>query len=174
MLFASPAQAEAFEITNTHLWGPLALMHAMQARFGDSAKQLFSAASLEKTADQAAEEVNRCSVEINGDSASLSDKKASVDPARETQVSGITLKKQGEQWKVVASSFPEMPGEIPPRQLPMMRAMANGVITASQAIAARIAKGEFKTADEAYQAYQVVLQQASRPALTGATQPTPR
>jgi len=146
----------------------------MEGRFGECARIYFSAASLEKSADHAVEEINLAEIAISGDTAVVSDKKSSIDPARETEVNGITLKKTtsllppaGDRWQIVASTFPEMSGEIPATQLPMMRARKEAITTACQATLASLAKNEFKSAEEAFAAYQAHLQQARRP--VGAT-----
>ena len=164
MVFADAAQAENFDITMTQLWAPLSMMHAMEGRFGADVRKLFSAASLERTADQAVEEINRAEIAVNGDAAVVSDRKSSIDPTAETVVNGITLKKVNDQWRIEAASFPESSGEIPAAQLPMMRALKTAVANACQSTLARLAKGDFKTADEAYAAYQAILQQGTHPA----------
>jgi ribosomal protein S20 len=161
--FADAQQLETFELTATPLWGPLRLMHALRARFGDGAGKLFAAASLEKTVDKAVEDLKRAEVSIHGDKAVIAEKKAAIDPAAETEVTGITLKRQGEQWLIVPATFPDASAEIPPAQLPVMRSMRDAVKTACQGTLDRLAKGEFKTAEEAYAAYQSQLQQAVRP-----------
>src|SRR5215218_8115380 len=106
--FADARQAETFELTATPLWGPLRLMHALHAKFGESADKLFSASSLEKTVDKAVDDLNRAEIAVNGDKAVIAEKKAAIDPAAETEVTGITLKKENEQWLIVAATFPDI------------------------------------------------------------------
>jgi hypothetical protein len=164
LLFTDDRQAETFELTATPVWGPLRLMHAMQSRFGESANKHFAAASLERTVEKAVEDLKRAEIAMHGDTAVIAEKKAAIDPAAETEVTGITLKRQGDQWLVVAGTFPDISAEIPATQLPVMRAMRDAVNSACQATIDRLAKGEFKTAAEAHAAYQSHLQQAVRPA----------
>ena len=164
--FADAQQAETFELTATPLWAPLRLMHALQARYGDAANKLFSAASLEKTVDKAIEDLNHAEIAINGDKAVIAEKKAAGDPAAETEVTGITLTKQNDQWLIVAATFPDISAEIPPAQLPVMRTMRDAVNGACQNILERLSRDEFKTAQEAYAAYQSQVQQAVKSAAT--------
>jgi hypothetical protein len=153
MLFADAAQAENFAIAVTELWAPLSVMHAMEARFGAGSRKLFSAASLEKTADQAVDEINGARIDVTGNTAVVSEQSALVDPLAENQVTGITLKEHNRHWRIVASTFPEMSGEIPAAQLSAMRAQKDAVAAACKNILARLSKGEFQSADEAYAAY---------------------
>jgi hypothetical protein len=162
--FADAKQAETFELTATPLWAPLRLMHALHARFGDSADKLFSAASLEKTVDKAVADLNRAEIAVTGDKAVVAEPKAAIDPAAETEVTGITLKKENDQWRVVAATFPDISAEIPSAQLPVMRTMRDAVNSACQSTLDRLAKGEFKTAEEAYAAYKSHVQQAVKSA----------
>jgi hypothetical protein len=164
--FADAQQAETFELTATPLWRPLRLMHALHARFGDSADKLFSAASLEKTVDKAVADLNRAEITVNGDKAVVAEAKAAVDPAAETEVTGITLKKENDHWLVVAATFPDISAEIPPAQLPVMRTMRDAVNAACQTTLDRLAKGDFKSAAEAYTAYQSQVQQTVKSAAT--------
>jgi hypothetical protein len=164
--FADAQQAETFELNATPLWAPLRLMHALQGRFGESANKLFSSASLEKVVDKAVDDLNRAEISINGDQAVIAEKKSAVDPAAETEVTGITLKKENDQWLVVAATFPDISAEIPPAQLPVMRTMRDAVNAASQSVLERLSKGEFKTSEEAYAAYQSQVQQAVKAAAT--------
>jgi hypothetical protein len=164
--FADARQAETFELTATPLWGPLRLMHALHARFGEKADKLFSAASLEKNVDKAVHDLDAADINIQGDKAVIAEPNAAVNPAAETEITGITLKKENDRWLVVASTFPDVSAEIPPAQLPVMRAMRDAVNTACTSTLERLAKNEFKTADEAYSAYQALVQQAVRSAST--------
>ena len=172
LLYKSPAQAELFDISFTQLYAPMKLMHAMEARFGEAARRPFGNGPLEKSLDQLLEKTKNAEIDTQGDQAVVTDHRAAINPSAESELTGITFKKDGSQWKIVAGTFSEAgsTAEMPPAQLPFMRAMRDGIAAACDATSARLAAGEFKTPEEAYADYQARVQNATRAAAAAATQ----
>lgn len=164
MIFEGAQEAELFDIELTRVWGPLKLMRAMQARFGDAAKKPFGGGALEQQVDEMVARLDKVEIAISGDTATLGEKKAAVNPDAETELTGVTLKKQDGRWRVVAESFSDIGSDVKPEQLQMMRALRDAVAQACAKTSARLQAGEFKAVDEAYGAYQAALQQAARAA----------
>jgi hypothetical protein len=167
LIFEGPQEAELFEIELTRIWGPLKLMRALQAKFGDAAKKPFGGAALEQQLDEQLARLEKVEITIAGDTATLGEKKAAVNPDAENELTGVTLKKQDGKWRVVAESFSDIGSDVKPEQLQMMRALRAGVVQACTKTAARLEAGEFKSVDEAYAAYQAAVQQATRAAAGG-------
>jgi hypothetical protein len=162
LLFTDAREQERATINLTTQWAPLALMHAMEKRFGEAARRAFSNASLVKTADEALEKIRVADITINGDTATVGEKKAAVDPNAETEVTGVKLKKVGDQWKIVAATFQDVASEVPANQLAMLKALGEATAAATSAVKKQVDAGEFSSADDAYKAYRVMLQSAAR------------
>jgi hypothetical protein len=101
-------------------------------------------------------------ITINGDTATVGEKKAAVDPNAETEVTGVKLKKVGDQWKIVAATFQDVASEVPANQLAMLKALGEATAAATSAVKKQVDAGEFSSADDAYKAYRVMLQSAAR------------
>ncbi len=162
MTFADDREEERATVNLTTQWAPLSLMHAMEQRFGEPARRTFSNASLVKSADEALEKIQKTDISVNGDTATVGEKKAAVDPNAETEVTGVKLKKIGAQWKVVAATFQDVASEVPASQTAMLKALSNATGAATLAVKKRLDAGEFSSADDAYKAYQALLQAAAR------------
>jgi hypothetical protein len=171
MLFADARQAELLDLSLTQVWGPLKLMHAMEARFGEPGRRPFANATQEKAADALLERIRQADVTVTGDTAAVAQKKAAVNPSAENELTGVTLKKDDGGWKVVAATFSDAASDVPASQLQMMRRLHEASLAASATTLDRLARGEFATADEAFAAYQARLQQGAAAAGAAATQP---
>jgi hypothetical protein len=174
-VFKDVGEAELFDIAYTQLYAPLKLMHAMEAKFGPAGRKPFANAPLEKGIDDLLEKSKavEIAVDASGTSATVVDKKAAVNPNAESELTGITFKKQGNQWKIVAGTFFESTGgagDMPAAQLKFMRTLRDQIVAACDATAARLAKGDFKTAEEAYVDYQARAQAGLQAAAAAATQ----
>ena len=174
MDFKDPRQAELFDILYSQMYRPMKLMHLMEARFGPAGRIPFANAPLEKSIDDLLEKLKTTEIQVNGETAMVVDKKAAVNPNAENELTGITFKKQGEQWKIVASTFTDSAGggtaELPPDELRLMRALRDVLVAACEATEARLAQGDFNTAEQAYSDYQTRLVQGTRAADAAATQ----
>lgn len=168
LIFEDAAAADVFDANVAQVCAPLRLMHAMEGRFGEAAKKPFDA-SVVKSIDAAIERVKRAEIAVTGETAVVAEKKAAVNPDAETELSGVTLKKIGGKWKVVASTFPESGGEVSRKQLALMRSLRDAVVAACQTTVVRVERGDFGSADEAYAAYQALLQ----PSASEAAKTTP-
>jgi hypothetical protein len=162
MEFADEKEAARVRMTLTTSWAPVGLMHAIEARFGEGTRRLFSNATLVKAADEALEKVETADISLKGDMAVVGEKRAAIDPNAETEVTGVRLHKTGEGWKVVAASFQDVASEVPANQLPTMQAMSEAIARASVAVKKRVEAGEFASAEEAYKAYQGMLSATER------------
>lgn len=171
LTFKDAAEAELFDITYTQLYAPLQLMHAMEAKFGPAARNSFANAPLEKSLDDllAKAKAVEISVDASGNHATVSDKKAAVNPSAESELTSVAFRKEGGVWKIVAATFFESTGgagAMPPAQLKFMRTLRDQIAAACQATGARLARGDFKSADEAYADYQSRVQAALQAAAT--------
>src|SRR5579884_1789945 len=133
MIFTTPQHAEVFDLNMAQLCAPLRLMHAMEARFGPAARKPFDT-SIEKSIDVLL--AHAASVEISQDddnTAVVGEKKAEINPNAETELTGITLKRDGpgKPWKIVASTFPDAGGQMSPRQLDLMRSLRDAIVNAA-------------------------------------------
>ena len=162
MIFEQAQEAELFDIELTRIWGPLKLMRALEAKFGEAAKKPFGGETLEKELDLMIARVEKVEITVNGETATLDEKKAEVNPDAETELTGVTLKKQEGKWKIVAESFSDMGSRVKPEELKAMRASRDAVATACEKTLVRVKAGEFKSVDEAFAAYQEALQEAAR------------
>jgi hypothetical protein len=162
LLFADAREEQRATTTLTTLWAPLGLMHAMEHRFGPPARRLFSNASLVAAADDALAKIQTIDIAVNGDSATVGEKKAAVDPNAETEITGVKLKKIGDAWKIVASTFQDITSEVPANQVATLQALSEATARASAAVKTRVDAGEFASADQAYRAYQALLQTAAK------------
>lgn len=166
LVFSSREEAQSFDITYTPLYGPLALIHALQVRFGPDAGKPFGLAPLEKSLDDLLAKARTADITITGDTAAVADS-ADVNPSAETELTDITFKKENAptpQWKVTASTFMTAAGENPPHQQKFMRALRDATANAVRETSARLARGDFKTPEEAFADYQSRLQQATQAA----------
>ncbi len=174
-VFKDATEADLFDVTYTQLYGPLKLMHAMEAKFGPSARKPFANAPLEKGIDDLLEKVKAAEIDIDasGAAAVVADKKAAINPNAESELTGIAFKRDAGGWKIVAATFFEATGgggDMPPAQLRFMRTLRDHIAAACDATAARLAKGDFKTAEEAYADYQSRAQAGLQAAAIAATQ----
>ncbi len=162
LIFEDPAAADVFEANAAQVCAPLRLMHAMEKRFGDAARKPFDL-SVEKSIDEAIARVKRADIQETGDTAVVAERKAAVNPDAETELGGVTLKKANGEWKVVASTFPESGGDVSPKELALMHSLRDALVTAVETTVARIERGDFRSADDAYGAYQALLQPVQVP-----------
>jgi len=162
LAFSDGRQVELVDVALVHTYGPLKLMHAMEAKFGEGSRAFFANATLEKSLADLIALAGKTTVTINGDYAVVADKKAAVNPSAENELTGMVFRKEAEGWKVTAASFSDAAGDMPEAQLQMMRQMRDGIRSACAATAAKVAAGDFKTAEEAYADYQARLQEAMR------------
>jgi hypothetical protein len=158
MLFQDQRHAETFELSLAQVWGPMRLMRAMETRFGQEAgRKPFANASLQKSVDDLLEKVKHVEFQIDGATATVSENKAAINPSAENELTGITLQRTGNSWKIVAATFSDASSDVPPAQLDMMRSMRTALERACDGTLARLARGDFKTADQAYADYQARL-----------------
>ena len=174
-LFKDSGEAELFDLAYTQLYRPLGLMHAMEAKFGPAGRKPFANAALEKGMEDLLEKIKTAEITVDGagTSASVADKKAAVNPSAESELTGIAFKKDGNDWKIVAATFFESTGgagAMPPAELKFMRTLRDQIAAACDATTARLAKGDFKTAEEAYADYAARTQAALQAAAVAATQ----
>jgi hypothetical protein len=170
--FAEPEEREVFEVNVGQVAGPLRLLHAMEGKFGDAGTKAFDL-SVEKSIDDVMGRVKTAEISVNGETAVVQEKKAQLNPNAETELSGVTLKRDGSgQWKIVASTFPDSGGEVSPGQLALMKSMRDAVVSACDQTILRMERGEFHSADEASAAYQALLQPSAREAAKN-TAPVP-
>lgn len=174
LIFADDEQAESFDIAYTQLYAPLALVEKVEKRFGAGAGKAFGLSPVEKSLDALLEKTKSAEIRESGDTAAIADH-ANVNPSEETELTGITFKKEtgrggAGQWKVVAGTFMSAGGEIPQNQRKFMRALRDGTAAAVAQTSARLARGDFQNAQQAYADYESRLQQATRGAATAATQ----
>jgi hypothetical protein len=156
MLFHDPDQAEHFELNLTQTFGPFRLMRAMEARFGEAGRAPFANATLDKNVDHLLSLARDADFQLDGNTATVINKKAQVNPSAETEITGITLEKQPgspETWKIQAASFSDYTSDIPTTQLPLLRTLRNAILSSVDATIARMNRGDFQSPDEAYAAY---------------------
>ena len=171
--FAEPEEREVFEVNASQVAGPLRLLHAMEGKFGDAGKKPFDG-SMEKSISEMLARAKGAEISVNGETAVVSEK-AARNPNAETELSGVTLKKNaGGEWKIVASTFPDSGGEVSPRQLALMKSMRDAVVSACDQTIARVERGEFHSAEEAFAAYQGLLQPTAREAVRNGSPATTR
>jgi hypothetical protein len=171
--FAEAEEREVFEVNASQVAAPLRLQHAMEGKFGDAGKKPFDA-SVEKSIGEMLERAKRVDISLNGETAVVG-QKAEKNPNAETELSGVTLKKNAKgEWKIVASTFPDNGGEVTPKQLALMKSMRDAVVSACDQTILRVERGEFKTAEEAFAAYQGLLQPTAREAVKNGTPATTR
>ncbi|HVT80059.1 MAG TPA: hypothetical protein VHM90_05325 [Phycisphaerae bacterium] len=175
LAFKDASEAELFDITYTQLYGPLKLMHAMQVRFGEAGRKPFSNAGLEKGLDDLLGKIKSAEITVDptGNAASVADRKAAVNPSAESELTGLSFRKEGADWRIVAATFFESAGgagAMPPAELKFMRTLRSQVAAACEATAARLARGDFKTAEEAYADYAARTQAGLQAAAAAATQ----
>ena len=164
--FSSEDQAQSFDISYTQLYAPLALVHAVQARFGPEGGKPFGVAPLEKSLDDLLARAQAADIQITGDTAAVVDH-SDINPSAETELTGITFKKQAGAngaWKVTASTFMTAAGQTPAAQKKFMLALRDATAVAVRATSARLANGEFKTPEEAFADYKSRLDEAAKAA----------
>ncbi|GEM_PF-5745891 len=164
MIFEDADEAEMFNISLTKEWAPVKVMRAMQAKYGDGALALFGGTAIERQIDDAVTHLDKIEITINGDVATLSDKKAAVNPNAETELDGVTLKKIENHWKVMAGTFSDIGSAVKPEQVKMLRATRDATAKACDDIVTRVNAGEFPTLEKAWSAYQAHLAEAIRTA----------
>ena len=174
-VFKDATEADLFDITYIPLYAPLKLMHAMEGKFGEAGRQPFANAAFEKGMDELLEKIKTAEITIDasGAAASISDKKAAVNPSAESELTGISFRKEGDHWRIVAATFFESTGSagaLPAAEMRFMRTLSQQVAAACDATSARLAKGDFKTAEEAYADYAARTQTAMQAAASAATQ----
>ncbi len=165
LVFDSEAQRELFELEFTRLWAPLRVVKAVRGKFGKEAlkaSRIGEVAELETQITTVAAEVEKVEFAFDGDTATVDEKRAANNPNAETALSGVGFRKVKDKWKVVASTFGDMPGDATPELLKMMRGQRDAVAKATSRTMGRLEAGEFKTGDEAWAAYEAALQQAAR------------
>lgn len=164
MHFADARQAELFDVNFVQTWGPMKLMRAMEAKFGEAGRRPFANAVLEKPVQRLLERLKTVEFEMDGATASVSEKKAQVNPSAESELTGIALVREEGSWRVVAGTFSDMASDLPDAQLLLMRALKGAVESACAATLTRLERGELPTAEAAYADYQARLQAATRAA----------
>ena len=170
--FASDDQVQSFDIAYTQLYAPLALVHALQARFGPDAGKPFGLAPLEKSLAGLIAKAQSADIQITNDTAAVVDH-SGVDPSAENELTGITFERRnGPQpvWKVTAATFMTAAGQTPPAQKKFMLALRDATASAVRETSARLTHGDFKTPEEAFADYKFRLDQATKAAVATTTQ----
>ena len=104
-------EREVFEVNVGQVAGPLRLLHAMEGKFGDAGTEGRLDLSVEKSINEVMGRAKTAEISVNGETAVVQEKKAQLNPNAETELSGVTLKRDGAgQWKIVASTFPDAGG----------------------------------------------------------------
>ncbi|MGN6368815.1 MAG: hypothetical protein ACTHN5_11185 [Phycisphaerae bacterium] len=169
--FAETEEREVFEVNISQVAAPLRLLHAMQGKFGEAGKRPFDM-SVEKSITEMLARAKRVEISANADTAVVGPG-AERNPNAETELSGVTLKKNAKgEWKIVAATFPDNGGEVTPKQLALMKSMRDAVVSACDQTILRVERGDFKTAEEAFAAYQALLQPTARDAVKSNTATT--
>lgn len=174
MHFADARQAELFELNFVQMWGPLRLMRAMEAKFGEAGKKPFANAALEKPVDHVLDRLKTIEFEVQGNQARLSEKKAEVNPSAENELTGIVLIKEGEQWKVMAGTLSDLASDMPADQVQTMRILAHAVEVACAQTITQLERGQFATPQQAYADYQARVQAATHAAAEASAATRPR
>jgi hypothetical protein len=170
--FAEAEEREVFEVNTAQVCAPLRLLHAMEGKFGEAGRKLFDA-SVEKSIEEALARAKRVEISVKGETAVVGEK-AEKNPNAETELSGVALKKNGKgEWKIVATTFPDNGGEVSPKQLALMKSMRDAIVSACDQTIVRVERGEFKTAEEAFAAYQALLQPTAWDAVKSAATTAP-
>ena len=162
MHFSDPRQVEIFEVTFIQTWGPMKLMRAMEAKFGEAGKKPFANVAIEKSLDTTREHLKSAEFDIDGTTARVSEKKAAVNPSAENELTGIQLKQEQGNWKVVATTLGDFASDMPAPQLEMMRGLKTAVETATTQTIARLQRGDFTTPQQAYADYQAHVREAAQ------------
>ncbi|HUO09134.1 MAG TPA: hypothetical protein VM008_12580 [Phycisphaerae bacterium] len=173
LVFDDAEVGEVFELNVAQVCAPLRLMHAMEGKFGEAGRKPFDT-SVEKSIDEMLVRAGKVDIHVEGDTAVVGEK-AKVNPNAETELSGVMLRRDagvaGEEWRIVASTFPESGGEVTPGQLKLMKSMRDATVSACEETMARLERGEFHSADEAYAAYQKLVHSTARAAVKGPENP---
>jgi hypothetical protein len=162
MHFTEPRQAEIFDVTFIQTWGPMKLMRALEAKFGEAGKKPFANVAMEKSLDATREHLKTAEFDIEGTTAHVAEKKAAVNPSAENELTGIQLRQDAGKWKVVAGTLADFASDIQPAQMEMMRNLKTAVETATAQTIARLERGEFTSAEQAYADYQAHVREATR------------
>jgi hypothetical protein len=167
MHFADPKQAELFDLNFTQMYGPMRLLRAMEAQFGEAGKKPFANAALERPVDRTLERLKTAEFDIQGDKAKASEKKSAVNPSAENELTGVQLLKENDGWKVVAGTLSDLASDLPDNQQRLMRVLKAAVDTACGETIARMHRGELATPAAAYADYQARIQSATQAAARG-------
>jgi hypothetical protein len=166
LVFDDTEVGEVFNVNVEQVCAPLRLMHAMEGKFGEAGRKPFDT-SVEKSIDEMLVRAGKVDIREEGDTAVVGEK-AKVNPNAETELSGVMLKRDaGGKWRIEASTFPESGGEVSPEQLKLMKSMRDATVSAYDETMARLERGDFHSADEAYAAYQKLLHSTARAAVKG-------
>lgn len=165
--FKDAEQQDVATALLTQRWSGRQVLAVAVGKFGEEARKAFGTEAQDRELAEAAARVARVAITVDGDRAVVGKK---VNPNEETELTGVILQKVGNDWKIAAETFNDIAAPVRPRELALMKALAQATRATTEQMVAQIRAGMYQSAQQAADAYTAHLQEAARKARTPATQ----